>query len=62
MYEAMKAYYDIGYRGAIRADHVPTMAGESNEMPGYMTLGNLYAIGYIRGLAEAVSKEKAAMQ
>jgi mannonate dehydratase len=62
MYEAMKANYDIGYRGAIRADHVPTMAGESNEMPGYMTLGNLYAIGYIRGLAEAVSKEKAAMQ
>jgi mannonate dehydratase len=57
MYEAMKAYYDIGFRGAIRADHVPTMAGETNEMPGYMTLGNLYAIGYIRGLAEAVSTE-----
>ena len=58
MYAAMKAYYDIGFRGAIRADHVPTLAGETNEMPGYMTLGNLYAIGYIRGLAEAVSKEK----
>lgn len=57
MYEAMKAYYDIGFKGAIRADHVPTMAGETNEMPGYMTLGNLYAIGYIRGLAESVSKE-----
>ena len=57
MYEAMKAYYDIGFRGAIRADHVPTMAGEENSRPGYMTLGNLFAIGYIRGLAEAVSKE-----
>lgn len=58
MYEAMKAYYDMGFRGAIRADHVPTMAGEENIRPGYMTLGNLFAIGYIRGLAEAVSKEQ----
>ncbi len=58
MYEAMKAYYDIGFRGALRADHVPTMAGEKNTMPGYMTLGNLFAIGYIRGLAESVSKER----
>ena len=61
MYEAMKAYYDIGFRGAVRADHVPTMAGEANTRPGYMTLGNLYALGYIRGLAEAVSKERGAV-
>lgn len=58
MYKAMEAYYDIGFRGAIRADHVPTMAGEENTHPGYMTLGNLYALGYIRGLAESVSKAK----
>jgi mannonate dehydratase len=57
MYEAMKAYYDIGYEGPLRPDHVPTMNGETNERPGYMTLGNLYAIGYIRGLAESVAKE-----
>ncbi|MFC6102342.1 mannonate dehydratase [Olivibacter domesticus] len=56
MYEAMKAYYDIGFKGPIRPDHVPTMAGEENTFPGYMTLGNLFAIGYIRGLAEAASK------
>ncbi|MDY0099588.1 MAG: mannonate dehydratase [Bacteroidales bacterium] len=56
MYEAMKAYYDIGFTGPLRPDHVPTMYGETNERPGYMTLGNLYAIGYIRGLAEAVAK------
>lgn len=59
MYQAMSAYYDIGFRGAIRADHVPTMAGEENSRPGYMTLGNLFAIGYIRGLAESVSKNRA---
>lgn len=57
MYEAMKAYYDIGFKGAMRADHVPTMAGEENKRPGYMDLGNLFAIGYMRGLAESVSKE-----
>ena len=57
MYEAMKAYYDIGFKGAMRADHVPTMAREKNIRPGYMDLGNLFAIGYMRGLAESVSKE-----
>lgn len=56
MYEAMQAYYDIGFTGPLRPDHVPTMHGETNERPGYMTLGNLFATGYIRGLAEAVAK------
>lgn len=56
MYEAMKAYYDIGFRGPIRPDHVPTMAGEENDHPGYGVLGNLYALGYMRGLMEAVAK------
>lgn len=58
MYEAMKAYYNIGFNGPLRPDHVPTMHGETNERPGYMTLGNLYATGYIRGLAESVAKER----
>ena len=56
MYEAMKAYHEIGFKGTLRPDHVPTMHGEENDHPGYMTLGTLYAIGYIRGLAESVSK------
>lgn len=56
MYEAMKAYYEIGFNGAIRPDHVPTMAGEENVRPGYMDIGNLFAIGYMRGLAESVSR------
>ncbi|MCR9227188.1 MAG: mannonate dehydratase [Flavobacteriaceae bacterium] len=56
MYEAMKAYYDIGFKGTIRPDHVATLYGETNEHQGYMTLGALYAMGYIRGLAESVSK------
>jgi mannonate dehydratase len=56
MYAAMKAYYDIGYKGPIRPDHVPTMAGDSNERPGYSTIGTLFALGYMRGLIESISK------
>ncbi|MFN8347526.1 MAG: mannonate dehydratase [Spirosomataceae bacterium] len=58
MYQAMKAYYDIGFKGPIRPDHVPTMYGDSNQNPGYSTIGTLYALGYMRGLMEAVSKRK----
>lgn len=59
MYAAMKAYHDIGYKGPIRPDHVPTMAGDSNEKPGpgYSTIGTLFAIGYMRGLIESIAKE-----
>lgn len=56
MYESMKAYYDIGFKGSIRPDHVPTMAGEENIRPGYMSLGTLFALGYMRGLAESIAK------
>ncbi len=56
MYASMKAYYDIGFNGTMRPDHVPTMFGEENTRPGYMTLGTLYAIGYMRGLAESIVK------
>lgn len=56
MFAAMKAYYEIGYKGPIRPDHVPTMAGDTNEHPGYSTIGTLFAIGYMRGLIESISK------
>ncbi|MCW3110727.1 MAG: mannonate dehydratase [Segetibacter sp.] len=57
MYKAMEAYYDIGFKGTIRPDHVPTMAGDSNDRPGYSTIGALFAIGYMRGLIETISKK-----
>lgn len=38
----------------IRPDHTPTMGGESNENFGYATLGNIFAVGYLRGLMEQV--------
>lgn len=56
MYEAMKAYYEIGFKGPIRPDHVPTMHGDSNEKAGYSNWGVLFAIGYMRGLIESIDK------
>ena len=54
MLECMKAYKDIGFEGVLRPDHVPTVEGDSNENAGYSQFGRLYAIGYIRGLQQAV--------
>jgi mannonate dehydratase len=50
MAECLRAYYDIGFEGVMRPDHVPTLEGESNDRPGYHMLGRLFALGYIRGL------------
>ncbi|WP_432826017.1 mannonate dehydratase [Dactylosporangium sp. CA-092794] len=54
MLECMRAYQEVGFDGPLRPDHVPTMAGERNERPGYETLGRLFALGYARGLGQAV--------
>jgi mannonate dehydratase len=54
MLATMKAYKDIGFDGVLRPDHVPTVEGDSNEHAGYSSFGRLYAIGYIRGLHQAV--------
>ncbi len=52
--ECMRAYREVGFEGVLRPDHVPTVEGDSNDRPGYSSFGRLYAIGYIRGLREAV--------
>jgi len=54
MLEAMACYHEIGFDGPMRPDHVPTLYGEPNDPPGYTTRGRLYAVGYMRGLMEAV--------
>lgn len=38
----------------VRPDHTPTMAGEDNGNAGYAVLGNHFAVGYIRGLAQGL--------
>jgi len=57
MLGCMRAYRDIGFDGVLRPDHVPTVEGDSNENAGYSAFGRLYAIGYIRGLRQAVYAE-----
>ena len=57
MLACMKAYRDIGYEGVCRPDHVPTMEGDSNDSPAYSSIGRLFAIGYLKGLREAVYAE-----
>ncbi len=58
MLECMRAYRDIGFEGVLRPDHVPTMEGDINDRPGYSSIGRLFAIGYVKGLREAVYGEK----
>ncbi|MSS73798.1 MAG: mannonate dehydratase [Candidatus Latescibacteria bacterium] len=54
MRACMQAYREIGFEGVLRPDHVPTMEGDSNDHAGYSSIGRLFAIGYIKGLREAV--------
>jgi mannonate dehydratase len=54
MLACMKAYRDIGFKGVYRPDHVPTMEGDTNEYAGYSSIGRLFAIGYLKGLQQAV--------
>jgi mannonate dehydratase len=54
MLACMQAYKAIGFEGVLRPDHVPTMEGDSNDRPAYSAIGRLFAIGYIKGLREAV--------
>lgn len=49
-----QAYKEIGFDGVLRPDHVPTMEGDSNDSPGYSSIGRLFAIGYLKGLRQAV--------
>ncbi|MFZ2643697.1 MAG: mannonate dehydratase, partial [Verrucomicrobiia bacterium] len=50
----LKLYHELGFTGPLRVDHVPTMAGEKNEQPGYESLGRLFALGYTKGVMQAL--------
>ena len=57
MVACMRAYREIGYHGICRPDHVPTMEGDNNDNPSYSAVGRLFAIGYLKGIREAVYRE-----
>lgn len=54
MAKLLKLYKACGVDVPIRVDHVPTMAGETIKNAGYDSLGRLYAIGYLKGILEAI--------
>jgi mannonate dehydratase len=53
MNACMRAYAECGVDAPMRSDHVATLDGDSNDRPGYSTLGRLWAVGYMLGLREA---------
>ncbi|MDA3798112.1 MAG: mannonate dehydratase [Kiritimatiellae bacterium] len=50
----LKVCDDSGLDVIIRPDHTPSMAGEDNSNPGYEMQGNLFAVGYMKGLMDAL--------
>ncbi len=54
MGDIMRLYKKCGVDVPVRVDHVPTMAGEKTKIAGYDALGRLYAIGYLKGILEAM--------
>ena len=54
MAETLKMYVEKGIDVPIRVDHVPTLVGEKSNFAGYDALGRLFAIGYLKGILEAV--------
>jgi mannonate dehydratase len=55
MLACMQAWEDIPFAGVLRPDHVPTLAGESNDQPMYARLARLFALGYMVGLRESTT-------
>lgn len=55
----MRTYRELGIDVPVRGDHVPEMAYDRDltpdGMPGYFTLGRLFANGYLKALLQATS-------
>ena len=48
----LRLYHEIGFRGPIRVDHVPSLTGEEDLPHGYAYLGRLFALGYMKGILD----------
>jgi mannonate dehydratase len=54
MARMLEVYHDGGFEGPIRPDHAPTLEGEANDRPGYAVEGKILAIGYMKGILDAL--------
>lgn len=66
MRAVLKALWDSGYRGAIRPDHPPTLAGEEHDphaaysgAAGKGFGGTIFTVAYMRGLLEGLGHDVA---
>jgi mannonate dehydratase len=56
MARMLQCYTRGGFVGPLRTDHAPAMEGEDSEKrPGYAMLGHIHAIGYTKGLMQALN-------
>lgn len=58
MAKLLRLYRDLKIDVPIRVDHVPTLKGENPQVAGYAAQGRLFAIGYLKGLLQAVEGER----
>ncbi len=56
MARMIEIYTRCGFEGPMRPDHAPTLEGESNDRPGYAMEGKVFAIGYIKGILDALPR------
>ncbi len=54
MVQMLRIYSEAGFDGPMRPDHAPTLAGEANDSPGYAFEGKILAIGYMKGIMDAL--------
>ena len=53
--ECLRAYRDVGFEGVLRPDHYPRMGDDTFDDE--QRLARLFAVGYVKGLREAVYAE-----
>ena len=60
-FELMRTYKSLGLDVPVRGDHVPEMEGDrllsENCVPGYFTMGRLFANGYLKALLKGTHAE-----
>lgn len=54
MVKMLQVLGENGFDGPIRPDHAPTLEGDSNDNPGYAMGGKVFAIGYMKGIMDAL--------
>ncbi len=60
IYEILKAYYEVGFKGYIRPDHGRMIWGETGK-PGYGLFDRALGAMYITGIWETLEKIKPAI-